>query len=120
MNIRHKYSIYLCIINIHKYNFYVIFLVYRSLIHEYAFGLIGIVIVLCILITFAIWMLLIYKDRYSSTNLINNSLDDKSLNSTNSKDSGTGESPKRSQEQLYNECKSLSLFIKKKICCVNY
>lgn len=47
-------------------------------------------------------MFFIYRAKHTSPNLINNA-DDKSLNSSNSKDSGTGESPKRSQEQLYNE-----------------
>lgn len=87
-------------------NLYIIFLVYRSLIHENAFGLVIIVIIACIVITLAVWLLFICRARKNrSSSLINNSADNKSLSSTNSKDSGTGESPKRSQEQLYNDCK---------------
>ncbi|XP_050530009.1 leucine-rich repeats and immunoglobulin-like domains protein 3 [Daktulosphaira vitifoliae] len=76
---------------------------YRSLIHDYALGLVIIAVIVCIVITSAIWVLFIYRTRRSSS-LINNSSDNKSINSMNSKDSGTGESPKRSEEQLYTEC----------------
>ncbi|XP_050425789.1 leucine-rich repeats and immunoglobulin-like domains protein 3 [Adelges cooleyi] len=77
---------------------------YRSLIYEYALGLVIIAVIVCVVITSAIWVLFIYRTRRPTLNLTNNIADDKSLNSTNSKDSGTGDSPKRSQEQLYNEC----------------
>lgn len=76
---------------------------YRSLIHEYTLGLIVIAIIVCIVIISTIWVLFVYKARRPSSNLINNA-DNKSLDSSNSKDSGTGESTKRSQEQLFNEC----------------
>ncbi|XP_025208632.1 leucine-rich repeats and immunoglobulin-like domains protein 3 isoform X2 [Melanaphis sacchari] len=78
---------------------------YRSLIHEYTLGLVIIVIIMCIIIIIAIWVLFVYKAKRPSSNLINNA-DNKSLDSSNSKDSGTGESTKRSQEQLFNECLS--------------
>lgn len=77
---------------------------YRSLIHKYAVGLILVVVISCIIITSTIWAFFIYKAKHPSLNLINNA-DNKSLSSTNSKDSGTGESTKRSQELVYNECK---------------
>lgn len=48
-------------------------------------------------------MIFVYKAKRPSPALINNA-DNKSINSTNSKDSGTGESTKRSEEQIYNEC----------------
>ncbi|KAF0763529.1 leucine-rich repeats and immunoglobulin-like domains protein 3 [Aphis craccivora] len=76
---------------------------YQSLIHEYTLGLVVIAIILCIIIISSIWVLFVYKAKRPSPNLINNS-DNKSLDSSNSKDSGTGESTKRSQEQLFNEC----------------
>ncbi|KAL4125958.1 hypothetical protein QTP88_010193 [Uroleucon formosanum] len=75
---------------------------YRSLIHEYTLGLVVIAIILCIVIISTIWVLFVYKARRPSSNLIN-SADNKSLDSSNSKDSGTGESTKRSQEQLFND-----------------
>lgn len=77
---------------------------YRSLFHEYALGLTVLAIIVCIVITSGTWVTFIYKAKNPTSNLINNA-DNKSLNSSNSKDSGTGESPKRSQEQLYNDCK---------------
>uniref|UniRef100_A0A2S2QU68 Leucine-rich repeats and immunoglobulin-like domains protein 1 n=1 Tax=Sipha flava TaxID=143950 RepID=A0A2S2QU68_9HEMI len=80
---------------------------YRSLIHDYAIGLTVIAIILCIVITSGIWISFICKSKNPTSNLIN-SADNKSLNSSNSKDSGTGESPKRSQEQLYNDCLNIS------------
>lgn len=52
-------------------------------------------------------MFFVCRVRHSSSNLLNNA-DNKSLSSSNSKDSGTGESTKRSQE-LYNECEYLIL-----------
>lgn len=82
---------------------------YRSLIHEYTLGFIVIAIIVCIIIISAIWVLFVYKARRPSSNLIN-SADNKSLDSSNSKDSGTGESTKRSQEQLFNDCKSYYIF----------
>lgn len=87
---------------------------YRSLVHEYALWLIVIAIIVCIIITSVIWVLFIYKAKNPSSTLINNA-DNKSLNSSNSKDSGTGESPKRSQEQLYNDCKFKHLYFNKTI-----
>lgn len=79
---------------------------YQSLIHKYAIGMILVAVISCIIITSAVWVFFIYKDKRPSLNLINNA-DNKSLSSTNSKDSGTGESTKRSQELIYNECKYL-------------
>jgi hypothetical protein len=78
--------------------------VYRSLIHEYTLGVVVIVIIMCIIIISAIWVLFVYRAKRPSSNLIN-SADNKSLDSSNSKDSGTGESTKRSQEHLFNESK---------------
>lgn len=84
---------------------------YQSLIHEYTLGLIVIAIIVCIVVISTIWVLFVYKARHPSSNLINND-DNKSLESSNSKDSGTGESTKRSQELLYNECKSYYIYEK--------
>jgi len=86
-----------------NFDVYFIFPVYRSLIHKHTLGVIVGAVILCIAIMFAFWMVFIRKAKHPSAALINN-VDNKSLNSTNSKDSGTGESTKRSQEQLYNEC----------------
>lgn len=87
-------------------NIVLYFLVYRSLIHEHTLGVVVFAVVLCTVIMFGLWIVFIRKTNNSSTALINN-VDNKSLNSTNSKDSGTGESTKRSQELLYNECNIL-------------
>lgn len=80
---------------------------YQSLIHRYAVGLfVGATITILILAT-TVWVFLTkQKTKRPSLILINNG-DSKSLNSDNSKDSGTGESTKRSQEQIYNDCKYL-------------
>lgn len=91
------------------FNLILNFVVYRSLIHEYSLGLVVIAIIVCIVIISTIWVLFVYKARRPSSNLIN-SADNKSLDSSNSKDSGTGESTKRSQEQLFNDCKFYYFF----------
>lgn len=76
---------------------------YQNLIHQYALELAVIAVFVCISITFLLWIVYIYKARRPILELTNN-IDDKSLDSSDSKDSGTGESPKRSQE-LYTDSK---------------
>lgn len=73
------------------------------MIYEHTLVVITVVVILCIVIVFAFWLMYVRKTKRPLSALINN-IDNKSLNSTNSKDSGTGESTKRSQEQIYNEC----------------
>lgn len=76
---------------------------YQNLIQRYALELAVIAVVVCILITSLLWIVYIYKARRPILELTNN-VDNKSLDSSESKDSGTGESPKRSQE-LFTDCK---------------
>lgn len=63
-------------------------------------------IIVCIMIIFAIWVFFVYRTKNSSSNLIRIA-DNKSLSSTNSQDSGNGESTITSQE-LYNKCNYLT------------
>lgn len=75
----------------------------QSFIQKYTVWSTIIGINVCIIISSAIWGCYIYRTKYSSSNLMNIA-DNKSLNSTNSQDSGNGASTKKSQE-LYHECK---------------
>lgn len=78
---------------------------YKNLMNKYIVGLIIIVVIICIIIASTMLVLYIHRSKNPLLGLIHNA-DNKSLNySTHSNDSGTGESPKRSQEKLFNKCK---------------